>query len=185
MAREVEALTAIDRCAHGGSAKGAGPPAGGAASSLRLSLSNRTALEMPIGEIIGDFLVSVLGLSHGLRTDVASAVHEAVLNAVLHGNLAMASEGRGHSAGIEDFRRQIEARLADPVLYARRCDIRVRWKDAAILVRISDQGGGFVPDAVSGGGPHPFGRGIRVIRALATRCRWARGGRSVMLRFAR
>ena len=163
------------------------PPAGlaVAASSLHLSLSSRSALELPVGEIIGDFLASKLRLQHRLRTSIVSVVHEAVLNAVLHGNLAMTSEGRGHSAGIEDFHGAIEARLADPALRDRRCEIRVRWNAVAVLVRISDHGMGFVPAAATGGAARPWGRGIRVMQALATRCRWVRGGRSLMLRFAR
>jgi anti-sigma regulatory factor (Ser/Thr protein kinase) len=154
-------------------------------SSLRLSLSSRTALELPIGEIIADVLAGALGLADDLRRNIACVVHEAVLNAVLHGNLAMANEGRDPAAGGDDFPAAIAARLADPALVARRCEVRVRWRAAAILVRVTDHGAGFRAAAVPDHTVLPWGRGIRVIRALATRCRWVRGGRSLLLRFAR
>lgn len=160
------------------------PCAGAPASPLRLSLSSRTAIELPVGDIVGDFLAAALGLADELRMRITCAVHEAVLNAALHGNLALANEGRDHAARGDEFAAAIAARLADPALAARRCQIRVRWTAATVLVRITDQGAGFaaagMPDPAL-----PWGRGIPVIKALTTRCRWVRGGRSLMLRFAR
>jgi anti-sigma regulatory factor (Ser/Thr protein kinase) len=159
---------------------------GGAfAASRRLSLASRTALELPIGEIVATFLAAALGLAEDVRMRIACVVHEAVLNAVLHGNLAMAHEGQHASSGIDDLRAAIEARLADPALADRRCEIRVRWRAAAILVRVTDHGAGFRVALVPDEAVMPWGRGIRVMRALATRCRWVRGGRSLLLRFAR
>ncbi len=169
-------------------APGQPPPrksgAGAPASPLRLALASRTAIELPVGEIVGDFVGAALGLADDLRMSIICAVHEAVLNAVLHGNLALANEGRDHAAGGDEFAAAMAARLADPALAARRCEIRIRWTAAAVLVRITDQGAGFAAPVPSDPAL-PWGRGIPVIKALATRCRWVRGGRSLMLRFAR
>jgi anti-sigma regulatory factor (Ser/Thr protein kinase) len=163
-----------------------GPPNGIAAgSTLRLSLSSRTALDLPVGEIVDEVLATRICVPHRTRAAIVSVVQEAVLNAVLHGNLAMAHQGLEYSAGVEDCRREVEARLADPMVIAKRCEIRIRWNAAAILVRITDQGAGFVPGAPREEGTLPWGRGIRVITALAARSRWTRGGRTLILRFAR
>ena len=183
--RNLAYMNAAGRPHSPASSERTGAPGGTVTSSLRLSLSSRTALELPIGEIIANFLAGALGLADDLRMRIACVLHEAVLNAVLHGNLAIANEWRDLSAEEADFPAAIEARLGDPALVARRCEIRVRWNAAAILVRVTDHGAGFRAAVVPDDPVLPWGRGIRVIRALATRCRWARGGRSLLLRFAR
>jgi anti-sigma regulatory factor (Ser/Thr protein kinase) len=156
-----------------------------AGPTLRLSVSNQMALDLPVGEIIGNRLAERIPLPPELRNRIACVVHEAVLNAVLHGNLAIGNGNRGHTAGVDDLQNEIETRLCDPAVLARRCEIRTRWNAMAILVRVTDQGAGFEPMAWQEDAIVPWGRGIRVIAALASRCRWVRGGRSLILRFAR
>jgi len=161
------------------------PDVSATGSALRLSLSNAAALDLPIAEMVGDFLAGRLFLPSGPRASLVCAMQEAVLNAVLHGNLAITDKGRHASAGAEELGREIEARLADPAVAARRCDIRVRWTAAAILARVSDAGAGFVPAAPPADPARPHGRGIAIIIALTTGARWTRGGRSLLMRFAR
>lgn len=155
-----------------------------AGSTLRLSLSNRTALDLPIGEIVAEAVAARIRLRPRSRTALVAVVQEAVLNAVLHGNLEMGNEGRCHSAGTWEWEQEIERRLADPLVHARRCEVRVRWSATVILLRITDQGVGFEPVAVQDDAL-PWGRGLRIIAALALRSRWTRGGRTLIVRLAR
>jgi|HubBroStandDraft_6_1064221.scaffolds.fasta_scaffold352912_2 hypothetical protein len=161
------------------------PEASATGSSLRLSRSNAVALDLPIAEMVADFLAGRLFLPSGLRASIACTMQEAVLNAVLHGNLAITDKSRGACAAAEDLGREIEARLADPAVAARRCEIRIRWTAAAIVVRVSDEGAGFVPAALRADPALPHGRGIAIIMALTAGARWTCGGRSLLMRFAR
>ena len=151
-------------------------------SSLRLRLTSPTAYRWPVGEMVTDLLSHRVALAPDLRGSIAIAIHEAVLNAVIHGNLEIESPTERGFEAIEALRERIAARLRDPCLRDRKCEIRLRWTNAHVLAWITDEGPGFTPR--QGRNPElPWGRGIQIIRALASRCRWRKGGRRLALAF--
>lgn len=153
-------------------------------SSAHLSLPTSTALQWPVGKIVAEYLSRHLMLPDRLRDCIAAAVHEAVLNALIHGNLAISNpSGCGLAIG-EKLQEMIALRLSDPSARAKRCEIRSRWNAACIFIRITDEGAGFTP-VIQDDPTLPVGRGLRIIAGLASRCKWVRGGRTLMLRFRR
>jgi hypothetical protein len=153
-------------------------------SSARLSLPSSAALRWPLGKIVADYLARRLKLPDRRRDDIAMAVHEAVLNAVIHGNLAI-SNAPGCGFMVRDaLSETIAVRLGDPVARDKTCALGLRWNDSCIFIRISDEGAGFtpvIPDDLA----LPVGRGLRIIAGLAASCKWVRGGRTLLLRFDR
>lgn len=153
-------------------------------TATRLSVPTATGFQWPLGTIVAEHLANRLKLSERLRDDIAMAVHEGVMNALIHGNLAIANApGQDFSVG-ESLSTTIALRLGDPTACDKRCEIRMRWTAACIFIRISDEGAGFTP-AIPADSALPVGRGLRIIAGLASRCRWGRGGRSLILRFNR
>lgn len=100
------------------------------------------------------------GFAPEVRWRVETATHEALLNAHNHGN------------------------RADP---RKRISFQAAFGRGTIVVRISDQGEGFDPDqtvgAPEGEGAllKPSGRGLLMIRSLASNVQFEDGGRRIVL----
>ncbi|HVJ54535.1 MAG TPA: hypothetical protein VM689_18890 [Aliidongia sp.] len=155
-----------------------------AGSTLRLSLLTPTAYDLPLGEIVAGILLNWIPVPSPLRFSIATVVDEATINAIVHGNLAISSRCRGSVAGLGHLDRQLASRLADPAACAKRCDIRIRWNQSHIFLRVSDEGHGFTfQDSSDSAAAH--GRGRSIIRALTATHRWVRGGRTLALKLAR
>jgi anti-anti-sigma regulatory factor len=158
--------------------------AGGAAISVstatawRLDLPHliETAVRQrfPLGKRASDGLVSL-------------CLAEAVSNAVIHGNLGIASGMRDTREGLAAFHRQTSERLADPALAARRVEVSLHpMEPATFAVAVSDRGTGF--DAAAAGA-HAIGPGDKQGRGLFLITRSARsvavedGGRTIVMSF--
>ncbi len=151
-------------------------------SSLRLRLTSPVAYRWPVGEMVTNLLSRRLILAPDLRSSIAIALHEAVLNAVIHGNLEIERPTEHGFEATEALRERIAARLHDPRVRDRMCDIRLRWTSAHVLAWITDEGRGFTPRQ-GRNSDLPCGRGIQIIQALASRCTWRKGGRRLVLAF--
>jgi len=122
-----------------------------------------------------------------LRATIATVLHEAWLNAIIHGNLEIESPAGWHDDALAAFHHEIVRRLGEPFALEKRCVLRMRWTPSCIFIRISDEGAGFLPSPAEPApeAMRPHGRGLAIMRGLATGCQWVEGGRTVLLRFAR
>ena len=154
----------------------------GGGNALTLLLSSRTAFDLPIGSIVADSLALRLTLSPSACDDIATALHEGISNAVIHGNLAVASEERITLDGCVAYEESMLRALTDPRLSSKRVAIRLRWTGTMIFARISDDGEGFDPELISVPGR---GRGLSMIRCMTQHLAWVRGGRTLLIRFQR
>ncbi len=116
---------------------------------------------------------------------VATALHEAVSNAAIHGNLGIAA-ARQHGVNAADaLSRQVEERLGNATLSARPLVIAAMRAQDRLIVSVRDAGNGFTPDTAAGpDAATPHGRGIPLMRALARKVEFQLGGRLVRLTFA-
>jgi anti-sigma regulatory factor (Ser/Thr protein kinase) len=118
------------------------------------------------------------------RVRIGIALSEALSNAMIHGNLEIASDLR--AANSDAYFDAIEQRLADPRFAARRVHLIVRLRDRVLAFTIRDHGKGFrvqdVPDPTN---PENLmrlsGRGILMMRAYADRVSWNDKGNEVTL----
>jgi hypothetical protein len=118
------------------------------------------------------------------------ALHEAITNAMVHGNLEVGSElkEQGNSA----FAQLLAQRASDPHLASRKVDIVVDFDGDACRWIITDEGRGFDVDGVLArclsDDPEILlssGRGILMMKSFLDDVRFALGGRRVILSMER
>jgi sigma-B regulation protein RsbU (phosphoserine phosphatase) len=154
------------------------------AAVLSMRVPTRAALGCPVAQTV----VRALGLC--LRPEsfdadaIETAVHEALLNAAIHGNLATP---RPAEAGLEGFcwlADQVDQQLDVGLLGERPIRLKATCEGPELHITVRDEGDGFVPGAGPAAEPrHPYGRGLRLMRALAHQVSYDLGGREVRLTF--
>ncbi|CAO3351623.1 ATP-binding protein [Azospirillum palustre] len=155
-------------------------------SDLYLNLTTATAHDLQLG----GRLLAALSARHPLegdrRDDVELALHEAVSNALVHGNLGVAGMKELSAQELERFSRDLGDRLADPVLASRRIVVTLRIDPAEdgrwlATVEITDEGAGFTPGPRASSGAS--GRGLDLIGNIADGLVIEDGGRRIRMRF--
>jgi anti-sigma regulatory factor (Ser/Thr protein kinase) len=127
------------------------------------------------------------GAVHPKRaTRLMMALHEALTNSVIHGNLGISSVLK--EQGDDVFARAVAERCADPVYACRVVDISATYNSGSATWIFTDQGAGFdvatvlrrldsdEPDLT-----RPSGRGLLMIRAFVDEMRYEEGGRRLIL----
>jgi DNA-binding response OmpR family regulator len=81
---------------------------------------------------------------------IAMALHEALVNALEHGNLELESTLKGDLFALEDpYSKLREERMADPIFAGRLIEIRLAMDTERFELEISDEGRGFDTSQVS------------------------------------
>ena len=119
-------------------------------------------------------------------TSIESSLHEALSNALFHGNLELTSDLRvGDDRAFHDLAEQ---RLAQSPFRDRKIHIRQVLSRFHVVFSIRDEGPGFdpatVPDPVQPGRiDKPFGRGLTIMRHCMTRVSFnAKGNQVTMIK---
>jgi anti-sigma regulatory factor (Ser/Thr protein kinase) len=150
-----------------------------------LSLTTATGFGLQVAALVSDELVARGVVTGEQRSVVELCLQEAVANAIVHGNLGIASTAKDYPEGYRVFSQLVNERLNDPVLRRRRTDIFTRWSSRLLDISVADQGTGFdtsvIPTEVDG--TSRSGRGFVFMRALAGRVAVTDGGRCTSLRF--
>jgi anti-sigma regulatory factor (Ser/Thr protein kinase) len=114
------------------------------------------------------------------------ALHEALNNAIVHGNLEVSSALKERAD--DAYAQALAARAADPRFAERAVDVLVHYDRERCQWAITDEGPGFNADAAlrraAGDEPNLLlasGRGIVMMRALMDELRYEAGGRRVIL----
>lgn len=154
-------------------------------SGFYLSLTTGTSFGVQVASLVSDALVGHGVVGGERRSVVELCLQEAVANAIIHGNLGIASTAKDHPDGYRVFSQMVSDRLSDPTLRRRRIDVFARWAGRTLDISVADQGAGFdqsmVRTEVSGSARS--GRGFVFMRALAARVECTDGGRCTSLRF--
>lgn len=159
--------------------------AASARGALYFCLTTATAFQISTTTLFCDGLVERGGLTEERRGDIELALHEAVANAILHGNLGLSSDTRDDFRQYETFCRLLEERLHDPIAKKTRVEIAATWADGILEVTVTDQGAGFadaaIPPKLAEKGLPMHGLGI--IHSLALSVASGDDGRRLTLRF--
>ncbi|WP_051330334.1 ATP-binding protein [Niveispirillum irakense] len=157
-----------------------------AAGHLLVSLTTRMAWTLDTAAQFCEGLMARGMMPEGLRHDVELSLHEAIINAVLHGNLAMGGSLVDDPRQFDAFCQRLSAKLAEPERALKRIDLSAWIAEAHLHVRIADEGDGYdsdlvrqpaTPDAKSG-------RGLEIMRVMSHGLTVSDGGRTATLRFA-
>ena len=152
-----------------------------------LSLTTGSAYGLQCPVLVCDELVRRGALDPQRRSNVELCLHEAVANAIVHGNLGLSSAVKGESGGYRRFGEMMRDRLGDPAVVRRRLDIFCRWNERSIAIAVVDLGGGFDTELApaTAGNRALSGRGFVFMRSLASHVTVTDGGRCTVLQFDR
>lgn len=115
------------------------------------------------------------------RDDMELALHEAISNAVVHGNLQVEGMKGLSVAALERFSHDLAERMADPAYANRRVEVAAWLEDDAVTVEVADEGSGFArPEHIDYGAS---GRGLDLIAAIAEEIQLLDSGRRIRMRF--
>jgi anti-sigma regulatory factor (Ser/Thr protein kinase) len=120
-----------------------------------------------------------------IEIDIRLALQEALSNAVMHGNLCLNGRLRSTRDGLLSFTQSMQERLADRRYGRRPVTIAADWNQTHLVMRVEDQGRGFVPPVISQPVPPGAcsGRGIGQIRTICQRVSFTNQGRRITMRF--
>lgn len=155
-----------------------------AQADLYACLTTATANHLHLAGRIVAAIDSRCPLDDARRDDIELALHEAISNAVVHGNLQV--EGmKGLSVdALDRFSNELAARMADPAYAARRVEVSCWLKpEGELLVEVADEGSGFVPHSRDGTATGASGRGLDLITAIAQHVELLDNGRRIRIRF--
>ena len=131
-----------------------------------------------------------VGVVHPNRAArVQMALHEALTNSVIHGNLGISSALKEQSD--DDFFRALAARMSDPAYAGRIVEVEAAYGEGVATWVFTDQGAGFDVAAALrriDGEPdllRPSGRGLVMIRAFTDEMLYEDCGRKLTLRLGR
>lgn len=119
--------------------------------------------------------------------DLELAVHEAVANALIHGNLETGSELRESTDKFLLYCQTLSSRLLDPCFAKRRIEIAASWDEEFLEIIIGDEGNGYCPEKVNSvlNGEAKSGRGIAIIQSLTHHVSVDQNGRNFTMLFKR
>lgn len=158
-------------------------------ADLYACLTTATANQLHLAGRIVAAVDSRRPLGEIQRDDIELVLHEAISNAVVHGNLQV--EGmKGLSVdALDRFSCALATRMADPAYATRRVEVSC-WltPEDELLVEVADEGSGFVPQIREGatataGAASASGRGLDLITAIAAQVELLDNGRRIRIRF--
>lgn len=153
---------------------------------LYLNLSTMTAYGLEPAHHFCEALAQRVELSEKTRQLMELALHEALVNAMVHGNLEIGPIAKDSLEDFIQFCQLIETRLADTAFGPRRVVMYARWPGDTVDVVIEDVGQGYDPDAVDEVDlSKKSGRGLFLIRDIARDVSIEDGGRRLVMRFER
>lgn len=161
------------------------PPSG--LQRLFCLLPARLAYSLPVAEALVRAVEARIDADLGLAE---LAIHEALANSVLHGALGIGHAGLEGAADMSPHNQLVATALDDRNRGAMPVMVRVSIRPAAhenpvgIDVVVADTGGGFSPEAAGAhAGTTLFGRGITLMKTVATSIGFDDGGRRTLLSF--
>jgi len=153
-----------------------------------LNVSSRDLAAARIGFGLLDQLEAEGLLSQEQKRRSHVAFHEAITNALEHGNLELKSEWREQAGegGTDRFSETRAIRLAQPSFAERKINIRLEFDGACLVLKVRNEGPGFDPPVKCLGESEPkehsYGRGLRLINHFMDFVEFREGGRLIELR---
>ena len=114
--------------------------------------------------------------------NIGLCLHEALVNAVVHGNLEIPSSLKNESS--EKFEQLLQEREAIPEFAQRQVNIRCQVTTKHLKFEIEDEGKGFEPKTLRLSTPTlmiPTGRGILIITAFMDEVFWNNTGNCITM----
>lgn len=127
-------------------------------------------------------LTQCLTLPVDLVERVETALHEAIINAAIHGNLELSSPAHRDLDAFADQAGRIDQLLANPEFAHRAITIALSWTWDTLEVMVADEGRGYTPRPEH---TTRVGGGLFIVHAFSDRMSICDDGRCLVLRFDR
>ncbi|NWH07430.1 MAG: ATP-binding protein [Alphaproteobacteria bacterium] len=155
-------------------------------AALCIVVRTSTAYRRPLAREIAVALKRRCDIGDETALIMETVLHEALMNAILHGNLGLNSEARQGFGMLDRFQSLIDHRLKLPQFSNKPLVIGATWTSRFIDLSVRDDGTGYsakpraLPDE-----SRASGRGLAIIQALAAAVSFKEGGRLIEMRIAR
>lgn len=159
------------------------------ARCLRLALTTRSAYRLQVVRVFVAALAVRVKLSRDLGERIHTAIQEAMINSVMHGNLALSSELRDSLEGLTASHQNIERLLGLPEIARSMIRVDAVWNASVLYVLVRDSGAGFEkselpsPQEWKAAGHHGSGRGLAIVEAFCESVALSHGGSTIKLGF--
>ena len=140
-----------------------------------------------VAQNITQALQQFIALPVEQQESIHFALHESIVNGLIHGNLQINSSMRQSARDFIEYARLLHDRLNDPSYAQKSISIIAVWNSKKLEIKIRDEGAGYgnslspVKQATSM--QHKTGRGIRIIAGAADSCTIEDYGREITLTF--
>lgn len=155
-------------------------------NKFHIDMISATAYSLDLAGLIVHRLQTALELPGDRLSAIQTALHEAVANAILHGNLELGSISNSVDVdNINQFLDDVEERLSMERYGERRIKVAAVWNDRRLEIQIEDEGRGFDFKSVlwfRRGSNHSV-RGIGIIDELSDELEYSHSGRKLALSF--
>ena len=156
---------------------------------LSLMVTTKSAYRQPVGKAFVEAMAIRTPMPEDLRERIYTAIQEAMMNAVLHGNLKIGSGARDSLEGLMQTHELIERMLAVPEEARGAIRVDAIWNSKVLHVLIRDSGDGFAKaelpssEDIEAEGQIASGRGLSILEAICDRVVLLHGGRTIKLGF--
>ena len=154
--------------------------------SIGFLLTCPTIYACDVALVFARALSNRLELSSNRYDKIHLALHEALVNGLIHGNLQISSELRQTARDFVEYSRVLNERLNDPAYAQKSVSIWATWNTKKLEIKIRDEGAGYAIAPVIQRKPEltaKTGRGLRLIAGTADSCTIDDFGREITLSF--
>lgn len=159
----------------------------GDAENLSLVMTTNAAYRTPVVKVFVGAMADRTDLSEELRERVYTAAQEALMNAVMHGNLKIDASLRDSMQNLMIVHETIERMLTSQEYSALAIRVEASWSATSLNVTVSDSGKGFVQHSpsIQEDSEKASGRGLGILEAMCDGFELDDGGRTAKMRFKR
>jgi anti-sigma regulatory factor (Ser/Thr protein kinase) len=156
---------------------------------LRLAVTTRAAYRLQVIKGFVDAIAVRVQLPRDLRERIHTSVQEAMINAILHGNLAMGSELRDSLEGLTTSHQAIEMLLTSPQIARSMIRVEAIWSANMLYVLVRDSGAGFKRSELRSSAERQkaghlcSGRGLAILDTFCDRIALLNGGATIKMGF--
>ncbi len=138
-----------------------------------------------IAEIFTRALNRRLHFSKSQFEGIHFALHESIVNGLIHGNLCVNSSMRQSARDFVEYARLLHSRLNDPEYAHKSISIMASWDKKKLEIKIRDEGAGYekMTKVDKEKSTDKSGRGLRIIAGTADSCTIDDFGREITLSF--
>jgi len=155
---------------------------------LGILMTCPTIYACDIARIFTDALQKRLFFSRNTAESIHLALHESIVNGLIHGNLQLSSNLRQSARDFIEYARILNERLNDPAYAQKSMSLWAHWTEERLEIKIKDEGAGYssvvtVPKTDQPAPQAKSGRGLRLIAGIADSCTLDDFGREITLAF--